>query len=136
MNDFTILELRKRLGLTHGYVEKLGHYVQVKRSDVTIDIAKDFSKNPYSRTTGNESAKHFKEKLLKPFINLGAKTIIIVLDGANGYGSSWLHEAFGNLLKEYPQDKRQSIINSLIFISKDDPSLIEEINEYMKESLS
>jgi hypothetical protein len=130
-----IRNLRKTLGLDSGYVKKTGCYIEVMRSDVTINIAKDFSRTPYGRYLGSSSAKVFKDKFLKPFIDIGADKIIIILDGTYGFVSSWLHEAFGNLLKEYPQEKRQSIMDMFSLISDEDPSVAVEIREYMWENL-
>lgn len=67
---------------------------------ITIQIAKDFSRYPAGRTTkdGPFSGELFRKKFLEPNIT-SQDQIIIDLDGARGYGSSFLEEAFGGLVR-------------------------------------
>lgn len=64
-----------------------------------IHIAKDFSKTPVGRyrTDGPDSGERFREDYLVP--NLKKGDVVIVLDGTEGYPSSFLEEAFGGLLR-------------------------------------
>ena len=54
----------------------------------------------------------------------------IDLDGTEGYATSFLDEAFGGLARKYGKEK---VIKSLVFISYEEPYLIDEIKSYMNE---
>ncbi|PWF25569.1 hypothetical protein DD235_02345 [Corticimicrobacter populi] len=65
-----------------------------------ISIARDFSLSPAARyrKEGPNSGQRFREELLYPPLAAGQK-VIVNLDGAVGYGSSFLEEAFGGLIR-------------------------------------
>lgn len=67
----------------------------------TIVIAKDYSDTPAGRykTDGNYTGERFRDELLYPALQNNEK-VIVDLDGALGYGSSFLEEAFGGLIRE------------------------------------
>jgi hypothetical protein len=66
-----------------------------------ISIVKHFSENPGGRyrTDGPNSGERFRDEVLVPALRLGEK-IEVDLDGALGFGSSFLEEAFGGLVRE------------------------------------
>ncbi|MBH1510730.1 STAS-like domain-containing protein [Stenotrophomonas maltophilia] len=66
----------------------------------TIDISRDFSKVPAGRfiTDGDFSGEIFRDKLLVPALHEYDK-VQIILDNTAGYGSSFLEEAFGGLIR-------------------------------------
>lgn len=72
----------------------------------TIDIARDFSDVPSGRfpEDGDFNGQRFREEFLVPLLN-EKNFIDIVLDNAEGYGSSFLEEAFGGLVREHGYDK-------------------------------
>lgn len=100
-----------------------------------INIANDFSIYPYGRykSHGDKSGEIFRDTVLLPAVQKFAK-VQIILDGTRGYGSSFLEEAFGGLIRNLHTPK-QAIINKLDFVSTEDPSLIEEIKEYMNSNI-
>ncbi len=65
-----------------------------------IKIAKDFSEFPGGRypKDGDGNGTDFRENHLVPVLNSGEKAVID-LDGAQGYPSSFLEEAFGGLVR-------------------------------------
>lgn len=65
-----------------------------------ISIVKDFSENPSGRyvTDGPNSGERFRTEFLAPALHAGLK-IEVDLDGALGFGSSFLEEAFGGLVR-------------------------------------
>ena len=66
-----------------------------------INIAIDFSDTPlgrYDPDDGPFSGEKFRETLLRPALNDGEVTVLI--DGTEGYGSSFLDEAFGGLVRK------------------------------------
>lgn len=70
-------------------------------SNKTITIAEDYSDTPAGRykTDGSFSGERFRDELLYPALQQNDH-VDINLDGALGYGSSFLEEAFGGLIRE------------------------------------
>ncbi len=103
---------------------------------LTINIAAEFSRFPGARykQDGLHSGEEFREKLLKPrfVIALEQKRKLLVnLDGAEGYATSFLEEAFGGLAREYSANQ---VLNHLELQSTDEPLLVEEIKTYIWEA--
>jgi len=99
-----------------------------------INIAKEFSKYPGPRyiTLGPNSGEKFRKNILVPaFTNY--ESVTVILDGTLGYGSSFLEEAFGGIVREEGLDK-QKILDSIKFISTEEPELIDEIREYISNA--
>lgn len=98
-----------------------------------IRIATDFTETPGARyrSEGDYSGEEFRENLLEPkFLEAKNKSeqLTIDLDGGYGYPTSFLEEAFGGLARKYGS----AIVSAtLVFISRDEPSLIDEIQEYI-----
>lgn len=69
----------------------------------TIDlcIGKDFFDDPWGRfyTDGDGSGEEFREEVLKPLLERKLKIKLNISDDVEGYGSSFLVEAFGGLVK-------------------------------------
>lgn len=95
----------------------------------TINIAKDFSPFPGGRykTDGKFSGEGFREEFLEPNIK-NNESITILLDGTRGYGSSFLEEAFGGLVRA-GFDKNQ--ILTKLTLKSTNISLLKEIREYI-----
>ena len=74
---------------------------------IQIDISKDFSDVPAGRyiKDGPYSGEKFRTEHLLPPLQKGEK-VEVLLDGVEGYGSSFLEEAFGGLVRnaEYSQE--------------------------------
>jgi len=102
-----------------------------------IDIPRDFSRRPGPRfvSDGLHSGEEFRQKHLVPlFANSEDETeILIVLDGAIGYPTSFLEEAFGGLVRVCGFDKAW-VKRRLRFSSLRNPSLEEEILSYIDEA--
>lgn len=66
----------------------------------TIHLVKDFSKEPFGRfpSDGPNSGERFRKEFLVPAIRSGGQ-VCVDLSGAY-YGSSFLEEAFGGLVRE------------------------------------
>ena len=99
-----------------------------------IVICRDFSETPNARyrAEGPDSGEEFRESLLEPKYILARNSnqkLIINLDGAYGYTTSFLEEAFGGLARKYGSAE---VADTLEFISEDEPSLIQEINGYIQ----
>jgi hypothetical protein len=68
---------------------------------VTIDIGKDFCEVPLGRYAmdGPFSGERFREEYLLPALR-DNKKVIVVIDNTEGFGSSFLDEAFGGLVRD------------------------------------
>ncbi len=66
----------------------------------TISVGKDFSDTPMGRypTDGGFSGERFREEFLVPALQ-SEDQVCVVIDDAEGYGSSFLEEAFGGLVR-------------------------------------
>lgn len=71
-------------------------------SQKTVDVASDFSRFPAGRirSDGRFSAQAFREDVLVPALS-GQGSVTVVMDGAAGYGPSFLEEAFGGLIRNH-----------------------------------
>lgn len=102
---------------------------------VKISIADDFSKYPGPRfiKLGDWSGELFRNNYLVPELDkLGTEDILeINLDGTKGFGSSFLEECFGGLVRNGYKDK----ISQIEFKSDNDPSVILEIKSYIKDEV-
>lgn len=98
-----------------------------------VNIGKQFSRFPAGRYAkkGPASGEEFREKVLVPLLDEGAQEIIVELDDAIGYGSSFLEEAFGGLIRR--GRRIDDLLRIFSFVSED-LSLIDEIREYMREA--
>lgn len=99
----------------------------------TINVAKDFTRFPSGRykRNGETSGEAFREQFLEPAIKNGEK-VTIELDGTIGYGSSFLEEAFGGLVRSVrmkPDD-----LNRLMTLVSDDMTLLDEIKGYIQDA--
>lgn len=96
---------------------------------------KDFSMFPGPRyiRLGPHSGEEFRQNILIPAIEQN-REIVINLDGTFGYGSSFLEEAFGGLVRK-GIDKDIIIYIRDNLISNDDPTYITEIKEYIDDAL-
>jgi len=66
-----------------------------------IKIAVDYSDTPLGRypADGNFNGQRFREEFLVPALKAEDKTVVDI-DDVEGYGSSFLDEAFGGLVRE------------------------------------
>lgn len=101
-------------------------------------ISEKFSATPGPRyiTEGDWSGELLRTTILKRVvmeaISSGEK-ITIDLDGTAGFGTSFLEEVFGGLIRE---DKLRisDLQKVLYFKSNEEPYLIDDIKEYMEEA--
>lgn len=105
---------------------------------IIIRVKSDFSLTPGPRyeSEGKNSGEQFRRELLVKNIKdmqLSKGKITVDLDGTAGYGCAFLDEAFGGLIRVEGLDYHQ-LKNTLSFISIDEPNLIKEIDEYMKDA--
>lgn len=103
-----------------------------------IKVATDFAAAPGPRAIveGKNSGELFRTEVLFPKIVQALNTndkLEVDLDGTAGYGTSFLEESFGGLIRENGLNLTQ-IRSVLKLISRDEPDLLDEISEYMTEA--
>lgn len=97
----------------------------------TIAIASEFSQYPAGRyrVDGAFSGEVFREDLLEPRLR-EYDVVEVDLDGSMGYGSSFLEEAFGGLVR-LKKFTKEALHKKLKFRYKEDPFVIDEIWQYI-----
>ena len=90
---------------------------------------------PRKESIGPNSGERFRDEVLyKAIQEFPNETFRIHLDGTAGYGSSFLEEAFGGLVRLGVSEKTMTeIIKNLV--SEEDPSLIVEVSEYVNDAI-
>src|SRR6266487_211951 len=102
----------------------------------TIKIAADYSDTPLGRypTDGDFSGERFREEFLRPALT-EADSVTVVIDDVEGYGSSFLEEAFGGLVRKRYFTKDQLELKLKIeFEDKDFEMYRDVIWKYIREA--
>lgn len=94
-----------------------------------IIVISDYSKSPGPRycSQGDDSGEDFYHKVLNDGFKNALEThskLIVNLDGPDGYASSFLDEAFGNLIYDFGLDNVHNLVK---IISEEEPEWIEMI---------
>lgn len=117
--------------------ENIAHTGSASHKPVlTLNIAGEFSRFPGARyrQDGPHSGEEFRETLLIPRFKEALDKrmkLIVNLDGAAGYATSFLEEAFGGLAREFGSE---TVLRHLEFLSYDEPLLEREIQKYISEA--
>ena len=92
-----------------------------KNTKMTIDIANNFAREPAGRTPvdGAYNGKTFREEYLIPALR-DNDTVEVILDGTGGYGSSFLEEAFGGLVR-HGHFNHEQLKEKLKLVANDKP---------------
>jgi hypothetical protein len=98
-----------------------------------INVAKEYSAEPAGRypSDGPFNGQRFRQEFLVVNLNEGTD-LEIDFDGTEGYGSSFLEEAFGGLVRH--GISASELHERLKILSKEDPSVIEEIWQYIDQA--
>ena len=106
----------------------------------TLNIGKEFSLDPSGRyrTDGDSSGEAFREDCLKIAIQSlspGEKLQIVLDDGVEGYGSSFLVEGFAGMVK-HGYITSQELLDKLELVASDSDFEFykNKIVEYIKEA--
>ncbi|GAA3923789.1 STAS-like domain-containing protein [Litoribacillus peritrichatus] len=101
-------------------------------------IGKQFSDDPAGRyyTDGDGSGEEFREEVLRPLLKLNKPLTINIDENVEGYGSSFLVEAFGGLIKHgyFESDYINRVLN-LDFNDSDFEFYARKIKQYIKEAI-
>jgi hypothetical protein len=103
------------------------------RQVTSIDIAKEFTRFPAGRyrKNGTTSGEEFRERFLEESLRRG-EVVRVKLDGTIGYGSSFLEEAFGGLVRSLDWDSAK--ILQQLELESSDPALVAEIKQYVRDA--
>lgn len=101
-------------------------------STVELSVAKDFSEFPAGRydADGPYPGQRFRRILVEK-LRLGT-SVTVSLDGTMGYGSSFLEEAFGGLVRVEGFTVAQ--LTSKLKVIASDQSLVAEVWSYIKSA--
>lgn len=112
--------------------------MKIKNVMYKIKIVSDFSPTPGPRYEheGKNSGEIFRKKILFPEVSkaiLENQPFTVDLDGTAGYGTSFLEEAFGGLIRINGLDYHK-IIELMSIITEEEDYLLEDIMEYLKDA--
>ena len=104
---------------------------------IIFKVVKEFSRTPSARIAkeGRYPGTDLRSKIT-PLIRLALQEnnmFLIDLDGASGYGTSFLEEVFGGLIRE-EHFKHKELEKCLEIKSDEEPELVDEIWEYIKDA--
>ncbi len=96
-----------------------------------VSIAEDYSPFPAGRfrSDGPFSGEKFRDEILVPALK-SFDLVEVKMDGAFGFGSSFLEEAFGGLVRRHAVSATEALRR--IRIDSSDESLVEEVMGYIK----
>lgn len=98
---------------------------------ITVSVAKNFTRFPSGRykDKGSTSGQAFRERFLESPIAEG-QVVEVDFDGTVGYGSSFLEEAFGGLVRALRRPAGQLL--PLLRLKSSDPTIPEEVKQYIQ----
>ena len=104
---------------------------------IRISIARDFSSSPSGRfpEDGPFSGERFRDEFLLPALKAN-DSVEVILDGVSGFGSSFLEEAFGGLVRIHHLAKE--FLSTHLLIKFDDPALVfyaDSITDFINEAV-
>jgi hypothetical protein len=99
-----------------------------------INVAKDFHDELIGRfqTDSDFNGAKFRDEYLVPALKHFDK-VQVNFTGVEGYGSSFLDEAFGGLIHTSKLTK-EYVLERLQLVADEDASLVEEIMEYIERA--
>lgn len=102
-----------------------------------ISVGEDFSPDPAGRyrSDGDGSGEAFREDCLKPRLESGESLEIVIDDGVEGYGSSFLVEGFAGLVK-YGYITSEDLLSRIDILYEDEDYEFykKKIIEYIKQA--
>lgn len=102
-------------------------------NDTIIDLAKQFTDRPFGRyrEDGNRSGEVFREDMLVPALRQHDH-VTVNLGGTNFYGSSFLEEVFGGLVRA--GFTQAELGQKLTMLHDKLPSVVIEAERYIREA--
>ncbi len=101
---------------------------------IEIRVAEDFSRTPAGRyrSDGRWSGEAFREDHLGPALQADTPRVVVYLDGVEGYGSSFLEEAFGGLVRRANLTGQR--LHRVLEIKTNDEAWKREIWDYIDQA--
>lgn len=101
----------------------------------TLSVARQFSRFPGGRfkRISDNSGEEFRDDVLIPALRREAK-IIVDLDGVVGYGSSFLEEVFGGLVRAMKWMTREEV-NRHLLLQTTQESWRQEADQYIDDAI-
>lgn len=105
---------------------------------IKISVLNDFSPTPGPRyiNEGKFSGELFRQKVLFPKVSEALEKNLhfeVVLDGTAGYGTSFLEESFGGLIRIHHLSYER-ILELMTIISNEEDYLIDDVNDYLNDA--
>lgn len=107
-----------------------------------ISVVKDYTDKPGARyeTQGPFSGERFRDEILYPKFKeaiIRKETLTVDLDGGYGYGSSFLEEAFGGLVRKLKKENYENLndVAGIKVISDDNEAWVNKIKKYIDEAI-
>lgn len=108
-----------------------------------IKVAVEFTDTPGARYKyqGDYPGEEFRDNLLYPKYEEAVEKneeLIVDLDGGYGYGSSFLEEAFGGLVRKLKREKKDytKVLKVIKIISNDETGWITKIKGYIEDAIN
>jgi hypothetical protein len=100
---------------------------------VVVNIARQFTRFPSGRykRNGSTSGEAFRERFLEEPLRRG-DSVEVELDGTVGYGSSFLEEAFGGVVRSLKLPAEAAL--ERISIKSSDAALRDEVLGYIRDA--
>lgn len=107
----------------------------MNKLEIQISVVRDFARSTGGRIPqeGPNSGQEFRENILVPAFKREPSSVFIDLDGTDGYGSSFLEESFGGLVRSGFDGGM--LLKTLSFKSEDDPTYVDEIHQYINDEM-
>ncbi|ADU99442.1 STAS-like domain-containing protein [Alicycliphilus denitrificans] len=102
----------------------------------TLSVASQFSRYPGGRfkRISENSGEQFREDVLLPALQKDG-LVVVDLDGVVGYGSSFLEEVFGGVVRAKRWKSREEV-NKHLRIASEKESWLREANMYIDAALA
>lgn len=105
---------------------------------IRVKVSQDFSGTPGPRYPweGNFSGEDFRKNVLFPKVREALQSqlkIVVDLDGTAGYGTSFLEESFGGLVRKENIGQNE-LLSILELVSEEEDFWKERIIEYIKKA--
>ena len=108
-----------------------------------ISVVNDFTDTPGARykSQGSYSGEEFRNEILYPKFKEALKenkVLTVDLDGGYGYGSSFLEESFGGLVRKLKKEKNPNYkkVLDIIIVSNDNKTWNDKIKLYIESAIN
>ena len=103
----------------------------------SLSVARDFTVTPGGRwrRISECSGEEFRDSFLEPAIRRGKPPVSVELDGVLGYGSSFLEEVFGGLVRLMHWKTREEF-DQYVTVKTSRENWRAEVDQYVNDALA